>query len=300
MKIFKWMVMTIFLITFTQNASAKKSHKDKAQIAYDQGNYETALALWKKTIARYEKRNKGAQCPVYAKAATAALKLNKEEEARDLFGKAIYSASASPEAYVELAHLYRKVNNLTLEIEVLEKYVEKYPSGKEFIPMQERLFATYMESENWQEAMNLWRKLPAVFTDETANKEMLLKANIALENTKASDKLASVILKSDPKNITALDWLAKKYFWLGENRYQAEMKAYNKNKTRGQYAQLLEAFKVVTVNFKKSLGYFRRLYALQPTSDNALFLGNTYARLDNQPRAKYYHNIASKLKKEGK
>jgi len=301
MKAFKWIaVVIIFLTTLTSTTSARGNHKDKAQLAYNQGNYETALALWKKTIAKYEKRDKGTRCTVYAKAGMAALKLGQEDEARELFEKAIYSASVSPKAYLELAKLYRKINNLSLEIDVLEKYVKKYPSGKEIIPMQERLFATYVKSENWEEALNLWKKLPATFTKNLTNKTAFLKVNIALNKKEVSNKLASDILKSDPKNITALDWEAKRYFWRAENRYQSELKAYNKNKTRSQYAELLRAFKVVTVDFKKSLGYFRRLYALQPTSENALFLGNTYARLNNKSKAKYYHNLADKLKKEGK
>ena len=301
MKAFKWIaVVIIFLTTLTSTTSARGNHKDKAQLAYNQGNYETALALWKKTIAKYEKRDKGTRCTVYAKAGMAALKLGQEDEARELFEKAIYSASVSPKAYLELAKLYRKINNLSLEIDVLEKYVKKYPSEKEIIPMQERLFATYVKSENWEEALNLWKKLPATFTKNLTNKTAFLKVNIALNKKEVSNKLASDILKSDPKNITALDWEAKRYFWRAENRYQSELKAYNKNKTRSQYAELLRAFKVVTVDFKKSLGYFRKLYALQPTSENALFLGNTYARLNNKSKAKYYHNLADKLKKEGK
>lgn len=299
MKGWKWIaVVIIFLTTISLNTYARG--KDKAQLAYNQGKYETALTLWKKTIAKYEKRDKGALCTVYAKAGMAALKLGRDDEARNLFGKAIYSASANQEAFIELARLYRKINNLSLEIDVLEKYVKKYPSGKEIIPMQERLFATYVESENWEEALNLWDKLPATFKSNLTNKTEFLKVNIALEKKEASNKLAADILKADPKNVTALDWEAKRYFWRAENRYQSELKAYNKNKTRSQYAELLSAFKVVTVDFKQSLGYFRRLYALQPSSENALFLGNTYARLNNQSKAKYYHNLAGKLKKEGK
>ena len=299
MKIFKaWVTVAVLVTAFTFQAAAKG--KDKAQIAFNKGDYQTALNLWNKTIAKYERRNKGTQCTVYGKAAEAALKLGKEAEARDLFQKAVYSASVSPEAFVELARLYRKIDNLSLEITTLEKYVKKYPHDSHIIPMQERLFATYIESENWQEALDLWHKLPETFQDRLASQTALLKANLALNNEKAADTLAPEILKNAPENIVALDYEAKKYFWRAENRYQAEMKAYSKNKTRRQYVHLLQAFKVVTADFKKSLGYFRKLYALQPSSENARYLGNIYARLDNRPKAKYYQNLAEKLKKEGK
>jgi len=282
MKGWKWIVVvTIFLTAFTLNTSAKGRRKDKAQLAYNQGHYEAALTLWKKSIARYERRDKAIRCPVYTKAGMAALKLGKDEEARALFQKAIYSASVSPVAFVELARLYRKVDNLSLEIDALEKYVKKYPAGKDINPMRERLFATYVESENQKEALELWDKLPQAFRDNVTHKADLLKVNIALNNTEVCNKLAAEIMKSEPKNITALDWEAKKYFWWAENRYKAEMQAYNKNKTRRQYVELLNAFKVVTINFKKSLVYFRKLYSLHPSSENALYLGNIYARLEN-------------------
>ncbi len=301
MKGWKWIVVvTIFLTAFTLNTSAKGKRKDKAQLAYEQGNYETALALWNKSIAKYERRHKENRCPLYTKAGMAALKLRKDEEARKLFEKAIYSASVSQQAFVELARLYRKINNLSMEMDALEKYAKKYPTGKDINPMRERLFATYVESENWEDALKLWDKLPQTYRDNIKNKTAFLKVNVALDNTETSNKLATEILKSDPKNIIALNWEAKKYFWLAENRYKAEMKAYDKNKTRRQYVELLKAFKVVTINFKKSLVYFRKLYPLQPSSKNALYLGNIYARLENQSKAKYYHNLAGKLKKEEK
>ncbi len=301
MKRLKWIAMlTVFITAFTFNAYARTSHKDKAQIAYNQGNYKTALALWNKSISRYERRNKGIKCPYYTKAGLAALKLGKTEEARALLEKAEYSVSVTPSTFIELAKIYRKVNNLSLEIDVLEKYVKKYPAGKAIHPIQERLFTTYVESENWEDALKLWNKLPQPFKDNVTNKANLLKVNAALKNTTDCNKLAAEILKSAPKNIMALDYEAKKYFWLAENRYQAEMKAYNKNKTRRQYVELLKAFKVVTVNFKRSLSYFRKLYPQQSTSANALFLGNIYARLSDPAKSKYYHNLADKLRKEGK
>ncbi len=299
MKTFKWLAAVVFFVTvFSFNASARG--KDKAQMAYNRGDYQTALTLWNKIISKYERRDKGTKCTVYTKAGMAALKLGKEDEAQQLFEKAIYSASVSPEAFIELEKIYRKINNLSLEIDVLEKYVKKYPDGKEIIPMRDRLFITYVESENWKEAIALWHQLPQKIRDSIPYKTGLLKANAALKNAKASDMLAVGILKKDPKNITALDWLAKKYFWLAENRYQKELAAYYKNRTRSQYAELLQAFKKVTINFKKSLGYFRKLYALQPTSENARYLGNIYARLNVPPKAKYYQNLADKLKKRKK
>jgi tetratricopeptide (TPR) repeat protein len=298
MKRIKWIaVLGIFLIAFSLNTSAKRvSRKNKAQIAYNEGNYAVALALWEKSIAKYERRHKEVKCPYYTKAGMAAIKLKKTDEARQLFEKAIHSVSVSPVAYVELAKIYRKIDNLSLEIFTLENYVKKYPDGGAIEAVRERLFVTYVESENWDEALKLWGKLPEQVKNSIAYKTDYLKVNRTLKNTEVCDRLSSEILRSDPKNVTALDWKAKKYFWLAENRYQTELKIYNKNKTRRRYVELLRAFKVVTVNFKRSLNYFKKLYPLQSTAENANYLGNIYARLNDDAKAKYYHYIAGRKK----
>jgi tetratricopeptide (TPR) repeat protein len=90
-----------------------------------------------------------------------------------------------------------------------------------------------------------------------------------------------------------MKWFGEKYFWLAENRYQAEMEAYEKKRTNSQYAKLLEAFKIVTRDFKTSLGYFTRLYKLYPKPEYARYLGNIYTRLDDKEKAKYYYNKAN-------
>ena len=212
MKRIKWIAaLGIFLIAFSLNVSAKRAlHKDKAQIAYNRGNYTAALALWEKSIAKYERRHKEVKCPYYTKAGMAAIKLKKTDVARQLFEKAIHSASVSPVAYVELARLYRKIDNLSLEIFTLENYVKKYPAGSAIDTVKERLFATYVESENWDEALKLWEKLPEQVKNSIAFKTGYLKVNRALKNREVCDRVSSEILKSDPKNVTALDWKAKK------------------------------------------------------------------------------------------
>jgi tetratricopeptide (TPR) repeat protein len=59
-----------------------------------------------------------------------------------------------------------------------------------------------------------------------------------------------------------------------------------------QYARLLKAFKIVTLDFKQSLDYYMRLYNLYPKPEYAKYLGNIYARLSDEKNAKYYHDKA--------
>ena len=119
-----------------------------------------------------------------------------------------------------------------------------------------------------------------------------MKVNIALKNDQKADDLATKLLKLDANNIAALEKIGEKYFWKAENRYQIETKAYDKKKTRSQYAKLLKALDVVTADFKKSLKYYKKLYEIQPEKNHARFLGNIYARLDDREKSTYYKNRA--------
>jgi len=88
-----------------------------------------------------------------------------------------------------------------------------------------------------------------------------------------------------------LDWTAKKYFWKAENRYQDELKAYEKNKTNKQYNKLLKALDIVSADFKTSLDYFKKFYTIDPNPGTAKYLGNIYNRLDDKKKADYYYRI---------
>ena len=112
-----------------------------------------------------------------------------------------------------------------------------------------------------------------------------------MKNDSICEQTAEVILEQNPENEPALTWVAKKYYWQAENRYQTEMTAYDLNKTHSQYAILLEAFKTVTLDFKESLGYFTRLYEQYPNPDYAKYLGNIYVRLNDKQKARYYRSL---------
>ncbi|MBN2639263.1 MAG: tetratricopeptide repeat protein [Bacteroidales bacterium] len=291
-KIFSLLLVFFMSVVLAQPVQAK----DKGQDAYNAGNYELALKIWSKEIVKYERRNKVEQCPYYTKAGIAAFKLGKMDLAQKYLEAARYSVSKNETTYNLLAQIYHKIDNLSKEIDALEYYVKNYPNGKNIINNRDRLFLTYVESENWDQGLKLW---PNILSDVKTNPEYqtgLLKIYIGLNMDKEAFPLAEDLVKKDRKNIPALQFLGQYYFWLAENSYQAENKAYAANRTNAQYAHLLKVYKVITVNFKKSLDYFQPLYNLKPSAKVAVYLGDVYARLSDKKNADYYHQMAKKLK----
>lgn len=298
MKLFKLLlgILLISGLSVVANPMAKAKKKDKAQLAYESGNYSKALALWQKKIAKYESRNRQKKCRVYTLAGMAAYHLKEWDVARNLLEKARYTASENAQTFWYLAKVYRQIDNLSLEIDALENYLKKYPNDSQVNIARKRLLATYVESENWNLILKLWDQIPAASRDSLFYREAYLAAQGGLNHVAKADSVAALILKNQPANVTALAWKAEKYYQLGENLYQKEMADYKKHHTNAQYVHLLKAFKKVTLYFKRSLYSYRKLYQMNPSSFYARRLGTIYMRLDNKPKGKYYIMMSKKLK----
>lgn len=256
------------------------------------GQYAEALNFFENNMRDTDLKGKSVSGDIYRKAGEAAYKLDNKSKAQSYFEKAAYLKSISADMLLMQADCYNEIDNLSKEISTLESYISNYPDGSDVKIAKLRLFETSLESENWEQAEKLWTSFGDKAEKDNKLMDIYLKINIALKNESKVDALAAKLLKLDGNNVTALEVIGTKYFWKAENRYQAETEAYDKKKTRSQYAKLLKALDIVTVDFKKSLGYFKTLYAIQPDKKYALFLGNIYARLDDKKNSIYYKNRA--------
>ncbi len=267
---------------------------EEGENAYQKGNYEAALNAWDQVIEKYESKGERADAEIYYKAGMAALKLEKPKKARNYLEKSEYLEYVSPKLYTTLAKINKTLDNLSKEIEALESYHQKYPEGEKIDTLTARLFETYVESEQWNEAAEIW---PEIESRAQSDPDLLtgyLTVNKNLENDSLCDTLAGKILEIEPNNKTPLEWYAKKYFWKAEDIYVKEMKAYKNNRTTSQYDRLLNKLDEVYPTFKKSLKYFKKLYELDPRPEYAKFMGNIYKRLQEEDKADHYYEKANK------
>lgn len=289
---------TFFLIALIALLAACQSNKqitnsiNAGESAYQSGDYSDALVKFEEVISQYENKDQQKECPVYAEAGHAALQLGETTKAIQYFQQDQWSNFVDADTYFQLAKLYRTIDNLSKELDALEAYTTKYREGKNIDEVKGRLFEVYVESENWEKAIVLWDKLAGDQHKEITMLEGYFSANKALKNETVCDTLATYLVDYDENNLIGLRYLAKKYFWQAENLYQSELKAYEANKTNKQYKKLLKALDTVTADFKISLGYYKRLYTLQPNPVTAKRLANIYTRLDDKKRAAYYTKLA--------
>src|SRR6056297_3024123 len=286
-------LLQLFIITLFITSCATTQLMEQGEKAFEQENYTETLQALEQVIESKESRGRNAKGTVYFKAGISALELEQIDKARIYLESAEQNEYASPELYASLAKVYKIIDNLSKEINVLEDYQNKYPDGEKIHEISVRLFETYVESENWDLAVDLWPEIE----EQAQSKANLLAGwlivNKNLGNNKTCDKLALQIFELNDENIIALEWYAEKFFLEADNLYVTEMKAYKNNRTTSQYKRLLKALDKVYPTFRKSRDYFLKLYQINPKPEYAEFLGDIYTRLGNKQKANYYYNKAN-------
>jgi tetratricopeptide (TPR) repeat protein len=276
-------VALIFLAACS-STSKLSSLKTNAENFENAGDYSQAFYAWKKYLT---------QTPVeevsgteFAQAAQTAYKAGEDVKALDWFDQARYKSYASDDMYLALADIYRKQDNLSKELSALEYYTDNYGNNNHRV--NARLFDIYTEIDDFTKAEKYWMLMGASDRSKEANLVKYLGVNEKLEKDAVSDSIATEILKLNPDQMVALDRMAKKYYWAGQNRYNREMKAYEQNKTRKQYRILLEELDKVTADFKKALPYLEKLWKQNPGKEYAAYFANIYARFGDEEKAEYY------------
>ena len=266
--------------------------KETAELYYQSDNYSDALTAYSEIIQVYEDNNNSTECPVYTRAGESALKTDNTKLAVDYLKKASNSNFVVESTYFYLAQAYGKIDNLSLEMIALVDYLDNYPEGNEADAVKLRLFYIYVGSDNYEKALELWPDIYANNQQDIQLLEAYFAINKSLDNTDTCNDVAEQLLSLDADNLVALSWFGKQYYRKAEDRYQKEMKAYEKNKTNKQYRILLKALDIVTADFKKSLTYFKKIYAIQPTPENANYLSHIYGRLGDKKKESYYKKLA--------
>jgi len=268
------------------------THDDMAQLAIDSNNFEQAITEWNLLISDNKTKGIETEGETYAKLGKAYTALEQYEKAEAAFDIARNKNYGDDEMYVLMSKRYRNIDNLSKEIKTLKYYNDHYSQYADSSLMRNRLFVTYIESENWPLAEEIWQQMdePSKAKEEYLEKYLFL--NKKTDQKKKCDKIALQLLQVNSNNIAALEWLAKKYYNRAEDRYQKAMAAYNKNKTNKQYQILLKELNRVTTDFKLSLNYFNPLWEMD--KKYAPYMANIYARFDDKKKSQYYKSFIKK------
>lgn len=260
------------------------SGKVLAEQAAASGDFAKAMEAWSQYInATSVEKVAGSD---FAQAAQAAFKAGNITQSVSWFDQARYKNFASEEMYLTLAEIYKGQQNISKELVALEYIQANYPA--EMGTISKRLFDIYTEIKEPEKALGIWGKLSPSQQGELPLMAGYFELQKDLKDTLVCDSVSLALLKKDPRNVPALEWNAFKYYWKGENRYQSEMDKYNRNKTNKQYKILVEELAKSTGDFKKSLVYLEKLWAIEPGKKYAGYFANIYARFGDGAKAKTY------------
>ena len=263
-------------------------YKQEALEATATGNAGQALDAWQSYFNQKLETEEDVEGATYAQAAKTAFEAGEEELAVSWFDQARYRNYADEEMYAALADIFRGQDNLSKELNALEYYRDHFKEDIEAV--NERLFSIYHEIEMHKKALDAWKLLPEKKMQKEENLEKYFFIHQEMDHPEICDSVSLELLEINPEHIGALEWNAKKYYWMAENRYQREMEAYNNNKTRRQYRLLLKELDKSTADYKKSLGYFEKLWDLNNEARKAYaaYLATIHARFNDKQKANHY------------
>jgi hypothetical protein len=259
-----------------------------AETAFENEDYTAALQSYEELIELQKSRNREISGETWHDAGIAAWELDETDKAIEYLVQAGRKDFSTESSLYILSNAYREIDNLSLEITSLERYVASYPEGEYIDEMQKYLFDAYIESRNFDAAAELWTDLEKQAEDEPEILESYLVLTKNQGREEDARKVSEKLLKMDRNNTLALEYLGEHYFWKAENRYQEEMKAYEANRTTRQYRQLLTALDEINKEFRLSRDYFLRLWNQNPDSRYATYLRNIHLRFGDDERAEYY------------
>jgi len=260
--------------------------QNNADMAYDEGDYSTALKHYEKLIERWNNDHAFEENPYYDKAGHAAFAMQDYGKANEYFAHSMHYGTAGAKTYHALIAYNQEIENFSREMTTLHGLIEKFPDEAAKTGAHERLFEMYVETSRWEEAAGQARHISAA--TDVKLLEQLLMVYQRLGDEEEEERIAKKLLQIDRNNTAALEWQAKKYFDAAEARYIAETEAYERNKSRRQYAQLLRGYEEAGEDYRKARDIFERLYRENPERRYAIYLYNIYARFQDEEKANYY------------
>jgi tetratricopeptide (TPR) repeat protein len=283
---YRRVLLAILIALVVGCASDYEKLKTLSKAKTESGNLSEALKMYQDYIAKHDNGTQKINPQVYLETALLASKLEKYKLGAQYFDKLRFDTIGGADRYYYASKCYQTIDNLSKEIEALEVFNKEFSTDGRISGINNRLFFTYVESENWDKAKNLWTILP----NSDSNLNLLTQYYIVCKKLNLTDKekIANSILKLDDNNFEANLYFANKHYNLAETLYKKEMDAYNKKRSRKQYKRLLKALDQTGKDYRKARDLFEKIFKIKKDKKVAKFLMNIYARLNNKKKVNYY------------
>ena len=271
--------------------------RQEADFMYYQKDYLNAFDKYCQIIESYVSKKEPVPAELYA-----------------LAGKCLYSADSQAEAikYFKLAEdagyedeqilmlqikHYADADNLSKELDCLEKYSALYPDGNDIAFVNYRLYLRYCEMQEYGKAHLRYQSLSDEYRDDVA---VLGKQHLVCEKLNRrdeADNIARQLYNMNPNNLIGLNYMAYDAYITTENEYVAAIKAYESNKTNAAYRQMQQKTAPLVARYKKAKELYVKLYNLYKRPHDAAILSRICTRLNEKQNAAYYDKLSKNNQK---
>ena len=271
--------------------------RQEADFMYYQKDYLNAFDKYCQIIESYVSKKEPVPSELYA-----------------LAGKCLYSADSQAEAikYFKLAEdagyedeqilmlqikHYADADNLSKELDCLEKYSALYPDGNDIAFVNYRLYLRYCEMQEYGKAHLRYQSLSDEYRDDVA---VLGKQHLVCEKLNRrdeADNIARQLYNMNPNNLIGLNYMAYDAYITTENEYVAAIKAYESNKTNAAYRQMQQKTAPLVARYKKAKELYVKLYNLYKRPHDAAILSRICTRLNEKQNAAYYDKLSKNNQK---
>ncbi len=268
--------------------------RQDADLMYYQKDYLNAFDKYCQIIESYVSKKETVPAELYALAGKCLYSSGSQAAAMPYFKLAEDAGYEDEQMLMLQVRHYADADNLSKELDRLEKYSALYPDGGEINFVNYRLYLRYCEMQEYGKAHLRYQTLTPEYRDDIAVIEKQHLVCTKLGRQDEADGIARQLYNLNPNNLIGLNYVAYDAYITTENEYVAAIKAYEAKKTNAAYKTMQQKTAPLAARYKKAKDLYVKLYNLYKRPHDAAILSRICTRLNDKQNATYYDNLSKK------
>jgi tetratricopeptide (TPR) repeat protein len=290
------MAAAIFMAGCGSSKSIVTARQD-ADFLYYQKDYHSAFDKYSQIIESYVSKKETVPPELYASAGKCLYYADSQAAAIPYFKLAEDAGYEDEQILMLQIKYYADADNLSKELDRLEKYSALYPEGIDIAFVNYRMYLRYCEMQEYGKAHLRYHSLSDEYRDDVAVLEKQHLVCTKLNRKDEADSIARQLYNMNPNNLIGLNYMAYDAYITTENEYVAAIKAYEANKTTSGYRVMLMTTEPLVARYKKAKDLYIRLYNQYKRPHDAAILSRICTRLNDKQNAAYYDKLSKNNQK---
>ena len=286
--------MALWVLPGCGSSKTMVTTRQDADLMYYQKDYLNAFDKYCQIIESYVSKKENVPPELYALAGKCLYYSDSQAAAMPYFKLAEEAGYEDEQLLMLQIKYFADADNLSKELDRLEKYVALYPEGGDIAFVNYRLYLRYCEMQEYGKAHLRYQNLSEEYRDDIAVIEKQHLVCTKLGRQEEADNIARQLYNINPNNLIGLNYMAYDAYITTENEYVAAIKAYEANKTNAAYRTMQQKTAPLAARYKKAKELYVRLYNQYKRPHDAAILSRICTRLNDKQNAAYYDKLSKK------